>query len=228
MESNQSKQSRRGFIKKAAVGAALTSLPVKSVWATNSCSMSGQLSGNLSQTSGTTQPLCDTPILSGGRSHGFWYQGGQTLPGSNGNSIKNVFPQMGSNPSNTTKDCWRTMVATVRDTTKLGINSSLALELNVSTNITLTQAFQHHGNGSGILRQGATAYLNTYFELYNGIISSGSAAQSRMAAEEVANMVMNRMYLDSGWGTDSDLGYTNGYSKAPSSSFLFSGMNCSS
>lgn len=228
MESNQSKQSRRGFIKKAAVGAAITSLPVKSVWATNSCSMSGQLSGNLSQTSGNTQPLCDTPVLSGGRSHGFWYQGGQTLPGSTGNSIKNVFPQMGRHPSDETKNCWRRMIATVRDTNKLGINSSLAIELNVSPNITLTQAFSHHGNGSGILRQGATVYLNTYFELYNGTNPSLSATQSRLAAEEVANMVMNRMYLDGSWGTDSDLGYTDGYSKASPSSFLFSGMNCSS
>ena len=151
MESNQSKQSRRGFIKKAAVGAAITSLPVKSVWATNACSMSGQLSGNLSQTSGNTQPLCDTPVLSGGRSHGFWYQGNQLNLNNPGSAVKDVFPQMGADPTLNERKCWTRMVLTVRDTHKLGINSSLATQLGVSSDITLTRAFQYRGYGKDIL-----------------------------------------------------------------------------
>lgn len=47
-----------------------------------------------------------------------------------------------------------------------------------------------------------------------------------MVVEEVVNMVMNRMYLDSGWGMDFDLGYINGYLKVLFLSFLFFGMNC--
>lgn len=44
---------------------------------------------------------------------------------------------MGSNLSNIIKDCWRIMVVIVRDIIKLGINSLLVLELNVSINIIL-------------------------------------------------------------------------------------------
>jgi len=227
MESNQSKQSRRGFIKKAAVGAALTSLPVKSVWATNSCSMSGQLSGNLSQTSGNTQPACETPILSGGRSPGFWYNGGQLTPSSPGKAVNAVFPQMGKKAPDSTRTCWINMVLAVRNTNMLGINSTLANAIGVSSSITLTQAFAYLGAHKDVLRHGAATYLNTYFELYNGVNTSYSAAQSKLAAEEVANMVMNKLYLDGSWATNGNLGYNDGYSKAPSSSFLFANMSCS-
>ncbi len=228
MESNQSKQTRRSFIKKAAVGAAITSLPVKSVWATTSCSMSGQLSGNLSQTSGNTEPACEVPILSGGRSPGFWYQGNQLNPNHPGDAVNSVFPQMGTNADEPTQKCWILHVLKVRNGNQLGINSTLAAELGVLTTITLTEAFQFTGHRKDVLKHGASVYLNTYFELYSGVNSSFSAAQSKMAAEEVANMVMNKLYLDKNWGSDSNLGYNNGYSKASSSSFLFSGMTCSS
>ena len=226
MESNKSKQSRRSFIKKAAAGAAITSLPVKSVWATTSCSMSGQLSGNLSQTSGNVEPVCEVPILSGGRSPGFWYNGNQLSVSNPGKAVNDVFPQMGSNASETIQKCWVRMVLSVRDNNQLGINSTLANMIGVSTSITLTQAFMYSGTHKDVLRHGAAVYLNTYFELYNGVATSFSEAQSRMAAEEVANMVMNKLYLEGSWATDNNLGYNDGYSKASSSSFLFSNMSC--
>ena len=84
---------RRQFIKKAGAGVAVSSLPMKSVW--GACSVSGTMSGNLSQTGGGNAGQCDAmPILQGGRSPGSWFNGNTWEPGSNGNAPASVFPQL--------------------------------------------------------------------------------------------------------------------------------------
>ena len=60
--------SRRRFLQKTAVGTVIASLPAKSVW--GACSVSGALSGNLSQN--TDRHDCTIPRLVGGRSPGGW------------------------------------------------------------------------------------------------------------------------------------------------------------
>lgn len=66
-------EARRGFIKKAAVSSIIISLPSRSVW--GACSVSGVMSGNLSQN--TDRHNCDMPIIPNGRSPGYWKPGGK-------------------------------------------------------------------------------------------------------------------------------------------------------
>lgn len=55
---------RRKFIKRASAGVVISSLPAKSVW--GACNASGISGGSQSTDS------CELPVLSGGRSPGFW------------------------------------------------------------------------------------------------------------------------------------------------------------
>lgn len=225
MGANSKTQSRRSFIKKAAVGAAITSLPVRSVWATNNNCLSGQMSGNLSQNTGSKSAgSCDVPKLTGGKDLNFWMYKCSNVQNPH-SSIKHAFPQMGRNPSRRKQRDYVQVVQTCLSNNKLGISSSLASHIGCSSQLTLKQAcefsFGSHSDQKA-LKHGAAVYLNTFFEFYDGVTSSFSEMQSKAAAEEVANMVMNRLCMDPSWESDSNLGYTyNGYSKASSRSHLF-------
>ncbi|MEC9263386.1 MAG: hypothetical protein VYD53_18675, partial [Pseudomonadota bacterium] len=204
IEQNQtSVTKRRQFIKKAGAGVAVSSLPMKSVW--GACSVSGVMSGNLSQTGGGAGETCGTVVMpNGGRSPGSWFQGNTWTPGSNGDSPASVFPQLNSGISSNDKclldariEEMRTIVNQFIVDTHLTISESAAKyifdsDTFYSTSVSLTDAIFGTGspvappNRKSILRHTATVYMNVYFGLYNGV----SLPLNHSAAMETAEIVM--------------------------------------
>jgi|TARA_Y100001968_G_scaffold125214_1_gene114218 hypothetical protein len=229
---------RRQFIKKAGAGVAVSSLPMKSVW--GACSVSGTMSGNLSQTGGGNAGQCDAmPLLQGGRSPGSWFNGNTWESGSNGNAPASVFPQLRVGiPSNdkclldARIEKMRAVVNQFINSTHLTLSESTAKyifdsDISYSTSVSIKDAVFGTGshvpppNRKNILRHTATVYMNVYFGLYNGV----TTPLNHMAAQEAAELVMARMvYMKQTGGaemTDSQLGYTDGHSQIIQSTFEF-------
>ncbi|MCP4862355.1 MAG: hypothetical protein CBB67_005295 [Alteromonadaceae bacterium TMED7] len=237
IEQNQSSVTkRRQFIKKAGAGVAVSSLPMKSVW--GACSVSGVMSGNLSQTGGGTGDTCGTVQMpNGGRSPGSWFQGNTWTPGSNGDAPASVFPQLhvgiqsGDNCLLDTRiEEMRTIINQFIVSTHLTLPEAAAKyifdsDTYYSTSVSLTDAI--FGTGSpvpldsrkSILRHSATVYMNVYFGLYNGV----SMPLNHSAAMETAEIVMAALIqLKQTSDTDmsdAQLGYTDGHSQIIQSTF---------
>ena len=195
--------SRRRFLQKTAVGTVIASLPAKSVW--GACSVSGALSGNLSQN--TDRHDCTIPNLYGGRSPGGWlnYKG-------NCHSIFSALGQLKTTPGVTTKQYNR-----ARNCYISVIEAVMAHPLPVPpelTTISHTVASALSSNGTGdnnIFYHLAAVYLNAYFGLY-GQVHYGQAAAIALVQQIFLNWYMQ---LSANLGSsvsfsDSLLGYNDG------------------
>ncbi len=236
IEQNQSSVTkRRQFIKKAGAGVAVSSLPMKSVW--GACSVSGVMSGNLSQNGGNTAGQCNTVQMPlGGRSPGSWFQGNTWEPGHNSKSAASVFPQLRHGLSDDDEclltariETMRTHVKDLIEDTELTLSEAAAKYIYESdsssdTSPTLLAALSGTGlpsNRKNILKHTAVVYLNVYYGLYNGVNSPLNHA----AAQETALVVMAKMVeMKQNGGvemTDSQLGYTDGHSQIIQSTFEY-------
>jgi len=237
---------RRQFIKKAGAGVAVSSLPMKSVW--GACTVSGVMSGNLSQNGGGTGDVCGSLSLTGGRSPGFWYVGNGGINGTQGNSVRDVFwnqVMFGGIDNNSCLveeriDAIRTLITGFYSTQTLTLSVAAAKYIynsdssyNVSP--TLLQALSGAGldpNRKSILKHAAVVYLNVYFKLYADV----STPLNHDAAMEAAEVIMTNLIQLQQQGTTIpdesdnpvgviDLGYTDGASALTKNEFLiqFSG-----
>ncbi|WP_445767980.1 hypothetical protein [Rheinheimera sp.] len=195
--------SRRRFLQKTAVGTVIASLPAKSVW--GACSVSGALSGNLSQN--TDRHDCTIPNLYGGRSPGGWrnYKG-------NGHSIFSALKQI--------KDQYGTKSTKYKNARACYISvieAVMAHPLPVPpelTTVSHTVASALSSNGTGdnnIFFHLAAVYLNAYFGLY-GQVHYGQAAAIALVQQIFLNWYMQ---LSANPGSsvsfsDSLLGYNDG------------------
>lgn len=216
---------RRQFIKKAGAGVAVSSLPMKSVW--GACSVSGVMSGNLSQTGDDIGGTCGDVIMpNGGRSPGFWFTGEAGIMGSNGDPIADVFPQIlvgiGSHSDclvDTRIEAMRTIVQQFYSTETLTLPLEAAKYIyNSDTYYKLTPTLLEALNGTdapsnrkSILKHMAVVYLNVYFALYDGVISPlNSAASLEVALIMMAKLIEYKM-ADINF-PESNFGYTDGQS----------------
>jgi len=234
IEQNQSSVTkRRQFMKKAGAGVAVSSLPMKSVW--GACSVSGVMSGNLSQTGGGTGDACGTiEMPNGGRSPGSWFQGNTWTPGHNSKSAASVFPQLRYGLSDDDEclltariEAMRTHVKDLIKDTELTLSEAAAKYIYDSdsaydTSPTLLAALSGTdlpSNRKNILKHTAVVYLNVYYGLYNGV----NLPLNHAAAQETAQVVMAKMVeMKQNGGvemTDSQLGYTDGHSRIIQSTF---------
>lgn len=234
IEQNQSSVTkRRQFIKKAGAGVAVSSLPMKSVW--GACSVSGVMSGNLSQNGGGTGDTCGTVQMpAGGRSPGSWFNGGTWTPGGNSKSAASVFPQLKVG-IHITEEClldariekMRTIINQFVADTELTLTVAAAKYIYDSDNAydtspTLLAALNGTGipnSRKNIMRHSAIVYMNVYFGLYNGV----TLPLNHSAAQETAEIVMAQLVDNKQTGggdlTNNQLGYTDGYSQIIQSTF---------
>ena len=191
--------SKRRFLKKTAVGAVIATLPAKSVW--GACSVSGALSGNLSQN--TDRHDCTIPGLYGGRSPGGWlnYR----------DNIHSIFSELGRikdqyhHSSQTYRDAKSCYINAVEDV--MGHTLPLPSELTTVTH-TIASGLASNGTGdNNVFFHLAAVYLNAYFGLY------GPAHYGQAAANQLVNTIFLNWYMQlSANGTVSfnNLGYNNG------------------
>lgn len=197
MEIKQQKDvSRRRFLQKTAIGAVIASLPAKSVW--GACSVSGALSGNLSQN--TDRHDCTIPKLWNGRSPGGWlnFQ----------NNCHSIFLDLSRKKERLAKrspeiyDKYRNCyIAAVEQAMVLPLN--LPVELNAPYH-TVRSALASNGSGdNNIYFHLAAIYLNAFFELYPGF--SGQAD-----AEALVQRIYLFWYSQRSSLSNKDLGYSDG------------------
>lgn len=228
---------RRQFIKKAGAGVAVTSLPMKSVW--GACSVSGVMSGNLSQNGGGTGDTCGTiEMPAGGRSPGSWFQGNTWTPGANGNAPAAIFPQLNVGvPSGNAGNClldarieeMRTIINQFAANTHLVLSVDAAKYIYDSdtvynTSPSIIAAIDGIGvpsNRQNILRHTATVYMNVYFGLYNGVTSPLNHSAAMEVAEIVMAALIQQKQSSSAEMTDAQLGYTDGHSQIIQSTFEY-------
>lgn len=191
--------SKRRFLKKTAVGAVIATLPAKSVW--GACSVSGALSGNLSQN--TDRHDCTIPSLYGGRSPGGWLNFRD--------NIHSIFTKLGdiksqvghkSQTYKTAKTCYINAVEAV-------MAHTLPLPAELTTvNHTVASALASNGSGSNnVFFHLAAVYLNAYFGLY------GSAHYGQVAANQLVNTIFLNWYMQlsaNGSVSFNNLGYNDG------------------
>lgn len=195
--------SRRRFLQKTAVGAVIASLPAKSVW--GACSVSGALSGNLSQN--TDRHDCTIPQLFGGRSPGGWLN--------IESNCHSVFSELGRMKqrfgihSKKYKDARLCYLSEV----DLVMQHKLPLPAELTTVVhTVRSGLASNGYGSNnIFFHLAAIYLNAYFGLYGQYYSGPAAAVALverifLSWYRVINQDQNTIITFS----DSELGYTDG------------------
>ncbi len=146
---NTSVVKRRSFLKKSASGAVLVSLPAQSVW--GACSVSGAMSGNLSQNTGRHD--CPVPSLPPGKIRAWWQNVYENI--NNNNPIDGFTSISGD----TQRECYRVEIQYVMDNN----NMALATELFPSPQITL---FRSLADGTPLERKLAAVFLNSYFGFY--------------------------------------------------------------
>lgn len=156
---------RRNFLKKSVAGAALVSLPAQSVW--GACSVSGAMSGNLSQNTGRHD--CSMPSLPDGQKPNFWRD-------VYGTSDFDGFTSV----DNDNRESYRAEIKCFMDSNGM----ALATELYPSPQPTLQTTFTN--SGSGLENKLAAVFLNSYFGFY------GSAGQGSIP---MANQLVNEMLL---------------------------------
>jgi hypothetical protein len=143
---------RRSFLKKSATGAVLVSLPAQSVW--GACSVSGSMSGNLSQNTGRHD--CPVPSLAPGKIRAWW----QNVYENNNNN--NPIDGFTSISGDTQRECYRVEIQDVMDNN----NMALATELFPSPQTTLYTSL---ANGTPLERKLAAVFLNSYFGFYGAL-----------------------------------------------------------
>ncbi|MDP2716254.1 hypothetical protein [Rheinheimera sp.] len=201
MEIKQNKDvSRRRFLQKTAVGAVIASLPAKSVW--GACSVSGALSGNLSQN--TDRHDCTIPKLWNGRSPGGWlnYK----------SNCHSIFTDLSRKKVIYKKkpQIYQKYLKCYVDAVELAMDMPLILpaELEAASHSVRSGLASNGYGDSNIYFHLAAVYLNAFFGLYPGY--SGQAD---------AEALVERLYLfwytqksTSSFSTISDhmLGYTDG------------------
>ena len=146
---NTSVVKRRSFLKKSASGAVLVSLPAQSVW--GACSVSGAMSGNLSQNTGRHD--CPVPNLLAGKPTEWW----QDVYNNTNNA--NLISGFNSIISATQIECYRLEIKEVMD----GNGIALATELFPSPQTTL---FTSLASGTPLETKLAAVFLNSYFGFY--------------------------------------------------------------
>ncbi|MDX1390730.1 MAG: hypothetical protein R3241_00020 [Rheinheimera sp.] len=195
--------SRRRFLQKTTVGAVIASLPAKSVW--GACSVSGALSGNLSQN--TDRHDCTIPRLFGGRSPGGWLN--------IEDNCHSIFTQLGqmkqrfgknSKKYKDAHNCYMSAVDLV-----MAHNLPLPAQLTTVTHTVRSGLATNGYGGNNIFFHLAAVYLNAYFGLY-GQYHYGPAAAVALTEQvflswyRVINQDQNMVLTFS----DSELGYTDG------------------
>lgn len=192
---------RRRFLQKTATGAVIASLPAKSVW--GACSVSGALSGNLSQN--TDRHDCTIPRLSNGRSPGGWknYE----------NKIHSIFTKLHEQKNANKKtpqtyqkyhNCYVVAVEAAKQ-----LPMTLPVELAdvvgfEAISHTVSSGLSSNGRGDrddNIYYHLAAVYLNAFFGLYPGY-------QGQQDAEELIKTVY-LYYIQQNGIRISDLGYSN-------------------
>lgn len=169
---------RRNFLKKSATGAVIVSLPAKSVWGT--CTVSGTVSGNLSQQA--NNQTCTLPDLMGsGRSPSDWTNCR--------NSMHKTFDELGHlknniNNSSSRGAAYRSRkeeyiheVDDVMDHMLLMPGKLDGASMTVKSALTMTGT-------SEVYAHCAAAYLNAYFEMYAGY-SHGDRVSAHALAEHI-------------------------------------------
>ena len=161
VESTSETSSRRKFIKKTAVGGILTTLPATSVWGI--CRVSGALSGGSQHVD-----ECNIPVLTGGRSPGFWKPEGKFHGGFSAYKNKH-------------EDCiHKAIVAFQKATT---------IELDTGVSMNLYNALYSNGTGDNNLAfHLAAAYLNAYYGFYSLPININSTESITTAEELVQHL----------------------------------------
>jgi hypothetical protein len=179
-ESNVSsdKKVRRTFLKRAAAGAVLTSLPAHSVWGAV-CSVSGAMSGNLSGIQRHSE--CEKPDLPAGRSPGTW-KNLVLLHSSKVHAVFTSAPNPGSKLDNADaiRTCYMQNARDVAMNNEMVISPEL-IDLSFVTNI-----YDALVNSGGADYNMAAVWLNVYFGL-----GLGSTSIPRGAAS--ANSVVERL-----------------------------------
>ena len=196
MEIKNSKDaSKRRFLKKTAVGAVIATLPAKSVW--GACSVSGALSGNLSQN--TDRHDCTIPRLYGGRSPGGWLNYRK--------NIHSIFTNLGEIKGQFSKDSQTYITArscyinAVKDV--MAHTLPLPAELTTVTH-TVASALASNGNGSNnVFFHLAAVYLNAYFGLY------GQTYYGQVAANELVNTIFLNWYMQLNADLQADVSFNN-------------------
>lgn len=176
-EQDTAKLNRRKFLTKTGAGLIIASLPAKSVW--GACSVSGALSGNLSQNN--DRHNCERPKIVGGRSPGGWKN---FESGARPNKVKAFF----SHATDGTFNCYDKEVAFVK-------NSILPLPSDlVSGSVTVQDGLNSNGTGnSNILFHLSAVYLNAYFGFYVGVAQADAAELVKQiyTAWHVRNIILD-------------------------------------
>lgn len=167
--------SRRKFLQKAGAGIFIASIPAKSAWAVNACSVSGNLSNHAS----AIERHQDCTAVLEGRSPGFWKKIGKTKK-KNKNSNVLIYKAAGS-----VADVFG--ISRTKDDEVVGSNSALEQKIKEvaavidSTNIFLsanghTRNFNlrtelnhwrdNNPNRATLETHLSACYLNTYYNLY--------------------------------------------------------------
>lgn len=196
-EQDTAKLNRRKFLTKTGAGLIIASMPAKSVW--GACSVSGALSGNLSQN--TARHDCEMPPLSGGRSPGGW----KNLSKKN---IDSYFTQLKKIKKSKRYDDTVKKYLSFIDMVK---SQTLPLPSELTTvNYTINGGLASNGQGdNNVFYHLSAVYLNAYFGFYTGY--SGKQAAEELVTTIFLNwytqLVKNRSSVNF---SESALGYNDG------------------
>ncbi|GGW53308.1 hypothetical protein [Alishewanella tabrizica] len=177
-DQDASKLNRRKFLTKTGASFFIASMPAKSVW--GACSVSGALSGNLSQNNDRHD--CEMPRIVGGRSPGGWknYESGNNRPG----KVKAFF----ANSTDLTFTCYDKEVKLVK-------SFILPLPADLVSGVrTIEDGLKFNGTGdNNILCHLSAVYLNAYFGFYTDVSKSQAAelVKKIFTAWYVRNITLN-------------------------------------
>ncbi|MEH6473197.1 MAG: hypothetical protein V7752_18320 [Halopseudomonas sp.] len=203
-------KSRRSFLQKASVGAAITTLPAASVWG-GTCSDSAASSNSGSH----VHTDCTFPLLSGGRSPGNWKNFED--------NIHDTFTAVGAvkddsppnaNASQGNSSCSYAEYQAFKDCYIAQINIVMGHTITTFSTptfpgITFTVADGLSSNGTGMSNikfHLAAAYLNGYFGFYDGQLYNAAEIIEQIWAFYVIQTESNNTVNI----TDFDMGYTDG------------------
>jgi hypothetical protein len=176
-------QSRRKFLMKSTAGVVITTLPAQSVW--GACNASG-LSGG----SRTSETVCETPLVTGGRSPGSW----------------RVYLESGTPSKNCTNKV-RSMFSLSKSSDLTAAYCSVRNEITNMPNIVLSDGMgviptatlnigTALGNSGGIWNL-AAYYLNAYYGFYGDLSPYSNA-------EEFVQQAWAVLYINNGSSVPTD------------------------
>jgi hypothetical protein len=198
---------RRTFLKRASASVLISSLPAKSVW--GACNTSGVSGGS------STTATCELPIVTNGRSPGFWGRFTSNFKGNFSDaSFNDVFTSYAHESDDVIADAKCNLTQYLRDTT---IVLSEGNSVIPAATLNLYEALSNNG---GIWNL-AAYYLNAKFGLYTIPLPFDNA-------EELVEHVWGVLSIQQGGGVPTDYeSLTASFTNGSTVVYIPSGVGCS-